>query len=264
MSRKCADWREHSDTAQGLRAPVHRNINASPASRMNIDDSIAEAIFRFSDEAKKRYADPEEGEIAWTLAARLADLLQQDVESFTTDNDNISWREMRSVIDSRGLGEDLDAALQAHLAFSLVPSFDDVAKRCWHLADLVSPGERNDAVAKFLARVARCYLLGLVPECLVMCRGALENAIYTRYNAEHRILPRAGNGSTSIWSYLQDAERQGWLRTVSAQRLQGEVWKRGSTAAHKDPTAVGNALGAIHLTMAALRDLNSGPDLTSP
>ena len=56
---------------------------------------------------------------------------------------------------------------------------------------------------------------------------------------------------------LQDAEEREWIVPGTAKSLHAEVWTRGSKAAHADPGAVGDALGAIALTVAALSTLNS-------
>ena len=222
---------------------------------MNIDDDIYDGIARFEERVSERYADPEDAKAAAYIAERVAELIHKDVEALSTTNDGETWTKFRAVMASRDLEEDLDFALQARLAFHLTPSFKDVASRCWHLAELLQPGKKPEAAERFLARVARCYLLGFVPECLVMCRAALESGLNARLDSASQLAPIDSRVVRSMRTKLTYAAKVGWLPNVSADRLHTEVWQRGSHAAHNDPVSVGNDLEAIKLTIAALSDL---------
>ena len=229
---------------------------------MNIDDYIVTGIFRFEEEARERYEDPSDADVVWDIAERVAESIHKDVETLSTATDGVTWAELRAAMEARDLAEDLDFALQARLAYHFGPSYKDVTSRCWHLAELLRAGEQPESVKRFPSRISRCYLLGLTPETLVMCRGALENGVNARFAVERESFPKDANGRPSMRARLKHAEAKRWLRTVSASDLYSEVWLRGSTAVHADPHAVGDSLGAVRLTIAALNDL--GPTTATP
>ena len=53
-------------------------------------------------------------------------------------------------------------------------------QRVAHLVALIASRELSDRAASYLDRATRLYLWGFDPECLVMCRSALEAAIASR------------------------------------------------------------------------------------
>ena len=225
---------------------------------MNVDNYLLSGIEMFEEDAQARYENPEDAKAAWAVGEQVAQLLHKDVEALSTTSREGIWAEFRKAFASADLEEDIELALQSRLAYHMMPSYEEAARRCWDLAELVRRVEPAPAAKAFLIRVTRCYLLDFVPECLVMCRGALENALNARY-AREDILDDP-NQKLTMRMKLVRAEKAGWLRSVSADAVFGEVWIRGSKAAHGDPSAVGNALGAIKLTMAALGDLSPSLD----
>lgn len=228
--------------------------------RPNIDSALQGGIDQFEFDVKRRYDDSEDAQVVWKFAERVAELLHDEVSGLTVKERAVTWSAIRTALAEKELDEDLTFALQARLAWHLLPSFEDVANRCWHLAELTPHAEPPEAVRRFLARVVRCYLLDFVPECLVMCRGALENAVNARFIAEGVPFPKNQDGVQTMKARLIEAEKRLWLRGIPAVQLHSEVWTRGSKAAHNDPGVVGDALGTIKLTVRALADLN--PPLT--
>ena len=226
---------------------------------MDIDGYLQSGIDEFEEAVKARYATSEDADSVWRVAERVAQLVHEDVQLMAVKKEDPAWSEIRLMLGELDLGEELDYALQARLASHICPSFSDAATRCWELADLLRRAHPPETVQRFLDRVTRCYLLDFTPECLVMCRGALENAVNARYAVEGVDFPRNSYGQPTMRVRLVEAERRNWLPRSIAQALHSDVWMRGSTAAHGDPSAVGNALGAIKLTMAALETLNPPP-----
>ena len=226
---------------------------------MNIDGYLQGGISAFEIDVQARYATSEDAEQVWRVAERVAQLVHEDVQLLAVKKEDPAWSEIRQMLGELDMDEDLNYALQARLAWHVCPSFSDAATRCWELADLLRRAHPPEVVQRFLDRVTRCYLLDFIPECLVMCRGALENAINSRYASERIDFPRDSQGRQTMKVRLNDAERRKWLPESTAQALHSDVWTRGSKAAHGDPSAVGNALGAIKLTMTALETLNPTP-----
>jgi len=59
---------------------------------------------------------------------------------------------------------------------------EPAARRCIQLLQVVIEAESkdNDPVRKFLKRVARCYIWDFAPECIILCRSALDVALRDR------------------------------------------------------------------------------------
>lgn len=226
---------------------------------MDIDGYLQSGIDMFEMEVKSRYATREDADSMWRIAERVAQLVHEDVQLLAVKKETPAWGEIRRMLGELDFEEDIDDALQARLAWHICPSFSDAAKRCWELSELLRRADPPETVQRFLERVTRCYLLDFIPECLVMCRGALENAINARYALEGIEFPRDPQRRQTMRVRLVEAEARKWLPASAAHALHAEVWMRGSKAAHGDPAAVGNALGAIKLTMTALETLNAPP-----
>jgi len=217
----------------------------------DVDQYLEIGIDLFQQRVRERYESREDAQKVWAFADRVAELVHQDVALLAVKKAPL-WPEIRRLLGEQGLDEDTDFALQARLAWHLRPSFRDVANRCWQLSELVRRTEPPLVVKDFLNSVARCFLLDLVPECLVMCRAALQTAAEKRLSAERVKPPTNQKGQESFPVKLEEAERRGWLAPGAARELKSYVWHRGSKAAHSHPSADG-ALEAIRLTMGASR-----------
>jgi hypothetical protein len=232
---------------------------------MDIDGFLEGSIDMFEAEARDRYSDRPGVDKAWKFAERMAERLHNDVITMGGNKDDSTWLELRDYLvhhaEDPDSAEDLELALQARLAWHLCPSFSQAAKRCWELAGLLKRAAAAESARRFLKRVARCYLLGFDPECVIMCRGALENALNARYRNAGERFPKDKKGKETMKVRLIHAEERGWIATDTWNALFSEVWKRGSTAVHNDPMAVGNALGTITLTIQAISTLNPADDL---
>src|SRR5262245_50120234 len=134
---------------------------------MDIDGFLESGIDLFEQEVKDRYATNEDADAAWKLAERLAQLVHEDVQLLAVKKRTPAWTEIRRVLGAHDFKEDLDFALQARLAWHLMPSFANADTRCWDLAELLRRSDPPQAVLRFLDRVTRCYLLDFIPECLV-------------------------------------------------------------------------------------------------
>jgi hypothetical protein len=123
-----------------------------------------------------------------------------------------------------------------------------MAHRCLKLAKLVVSAQPNATVLAFLRRLTRCYIAGFFPECIILCRGVLENAM--------RETVQSPKG---MKSKINQAKEEGRLSKdgASAAFL---VWDRGNAAVHNDPETTEDALGTIRLTMTVLGELYSTGD----
>lgn len=117
-----------------------------------------------------------------------------------------------------------------------------------------------ESVLRFVRRTSRCYILGLFPECLVMCRAGFENSLNAKYQQEDAQYPRDRHGQATMRERVNFAVERGWLEADLGRRALQVVWGRGSKAAHEDPDAVGSPLEAIQLTMQVVEQLHAVPD----
>lgn len=228
----------------------------------DIDVSLQGGIDMFERDVSLLWDNPADARALSKFADNIAKLIHDDVAELSSSRDGSGWVKLREVLSEHELREDLDYALQARLAWHLLPSFVSAGERCWHLIALVKKTSPPEQARRFLSRVTRCYLLGMDPECLVMCRGALENAVNARYATEQVAFPKNSTGYPSMKARLELAEKKEWLGSATAQDLHSVVWLRGSKAAHGDPLAVGDPLAAITLTLQAIGGLNPPPEVT--
>ena len=123
----------------------------------------------------------------------------------------------------------------------------------------MSSTPRNGAsslpVRRFLRRVSRTYLPGLYPECVIVCRAALENALTETYWRKRQPIPQNDEGHTSLFLKLKDARARGWLSNGDHARA-SNVRRLGNRAAHYDPSVTADTAGrVVKMTMSAIGKL---------
>lgn len=156
----------------------------------------------------------------------------------------------RQIIEALELSAEVRAKVEILLAWRFATVTDEMASRCLELAELLireHPGER---VLRFLRRLGRCYVVGLFPESIIMCRGVLESVV----DEAIQIAGIASDGK--MRSRLDTLVSTGNL-TVTARNNAWIVWQRGNTAIHNDPEAVGQPLETITMTIGVLRELKA-------
>jgi hypothetical protein len=221
----------------------------------DLDASLQSAIDQFLDDWRQGYVDDASANEVLAAADGLAGMLEAEVLELVGPQGGALWGALRPYLEEQELGGPFRVALQVRMTRHLLPSFDLVADRGWHLAELSLKQQPSMQVRRYLKRATRCYLLNLVPECLVMCRAALESAVNDRFIAQSVAFPRDKHGNVTMRAKLDYAGRHGWLAEAGAEELMQLVWTRGSKAAHQDPDAVGDALGSLALMMRALSGL---------
>jgi len=152
----------------------------------------------------------------------------------------------------------LDVQMELEVARRFVPRTVEMADRCLALARLaltVSPGEK---AIQFLSRVGRCYVIGLFPESVVMCRASLENAVKEKYQRAGKPLPALPAGKSENQWLLERAEVHGWL-TRRQRNDARDVYQRANKAVHEDPNITTDALGTIEITLRIVRALYADP-----
>jgi hypothetical protein len=225
---------------------------------LDLDGLLDSTITQFERAARDRYEMAEDGQFAWRFSARIVELMEPSVADMSNATYAEMWRSIPEALEKIGLREDVQFALQARLARKLADS-QGMSERFFELAKLIASAQPPEHVTRFLRRVSRCYILGLSPECLVMCRASLENAVNAKYAMHRTSYPADSSGRQTMKLRLESAAQRNWLDAGLATRAFQVVWGRGNKAAHADPDAVGNALEAITATMEAIGQLHAPP-----
>jgi hypothetical protein len=220
----------------------------------NLDFMIDCAITDFEQEVEGAWDDPVQGAKINALASRTAELMLGAAESLLIEADHGAWRRLPDLLRSWELHEEVSQALQIRIARSYMPSTASMVERCFELTQLVVRASPREQVQRFLARVGRCYILGLVPETVIVCRAALENALNEKYFRMRHPWPQDASKASPMKLRIQTARSQDWLTDEAAAAAE-VVWTRGSKAAHADPLVVQHALETVRYTMSVLEQL---------
>ena len=138
--------------------------------------------------------------------------------------------------------------IQVHVGFANSTDVEGQAERALELTEFLLDSEPPEEVVRFVRRLTRCFVLGLHPECVVLCRAILETALKAGYRT------RGAGAPGGLAQKISKAEAEGWLST-DARRAATTVRVRGNKAVHDDPTATEDVLGTIQLTVQVLREL---------
>ena len=127
---------------------------------------------------------------------------------------------------------------------------EDKAQRVVDLLAVLLEDQPSGRAAAYLQRVARCYIEGLDPECLVMCRAVLDSVFEEAVSTADvkGILPSERiKGSVQLAHRIEAAERLGRINKSVAQ-LAKTIKDAGNDAIHSIPVAAITPLEAIHGT----------------
>jgi hypothetical protein len=127
-------------------------------------------------------------------------------------------------------------------------------KRLLQLVKLAASGSPSIATGIFLRHVSRCFIWGFDPECVILCRGAIDtafrDAIPDDLCANRRQRPPHGYG-------LQDRIEASCPDVIEKETLQAalRVKCRGDKAVHYDPEACEGVLGTLRDTVDVISKL---------
>jgi hypothetical protein len=214
----------------------------------------------FEDSRDRYWADDEEGRKYIELVDRLAKtLLRGSSELLRPPQDNsiaapFSWDQVQWLVNVDPISVLVLERVEIDVAWEYSVNTRAMAHRCLELAQVVIAARPNESVVKFLRRLSRCYIAGFWPECVMLCRGVVENALVEKFQRKNLSLPATPEGRSSMRSRIDAAVRFGLLSKVAADDF-WIVWKRGSKAAHEDPEATQDVLDTIQRSMAVLKSL---------
>jgi len=218
---------------------------------IDLDTRLWTEIQGFSDEFEKNWEDPEYGKLQVAVAKRIADLVLGASGTLTVET-TPGWTGLGAMLTKLGIHSEVLDAVQVEVARKYATETRRMAERCLELAQMAITAEPRDQVAKFLGRVSRCYVLGLVPECIILCRAVLETAVTETFDRRDIPFPRDDKGKTTMAAKVDAAVTFKWLDSA-ARKDAMEVWVRGSKNIHDDPEVATDAADTITKTMRVLQ-----------
>jgi hypothetical protein len=230
------------------------NLFYDEGSRLDLD-----LIVQNYEEDRERYwSDDEEGAryialvdgIARFLLGGTAGLVQP--RSDPAKPEAFTWEQARFLAELDPVSERVYERIEIDVAWAFSVETRAMAQRCLELAREVIAAEPNEAVLRYLRRLSRCYIAGFHPECVILCRAAVENALNEAFDRK----PGTKAGRSSMAARLDSAVS---LRLLTQVRREDAwlVWTRGNKAVHEDPEATRDILATIRLTLGVLKELYS-------
>jgi len=125
--------------------------------------------------------------------------------------------------------------------------------RFFVMAGLLQDIRPSARTARFLSRVARCFVWGFYPECQVMCRSALD-AEFGKVVPDKMCEPGPG-GRVGLYQRINGAHAQGWL-SKEAKANADAVRKIGNDAIHDDPEQAQRCVEIIRKMLRVLKELD--------
>ena len=224
----------------------------------SLDEAIQRALDDFDAGIRSGLTTTERGEQAVKEADAYAAVLHALSENLTTaDYDDITAH--ATLIQSQQLTGPAMALLEVRLARGYVPAASHLYRRCFELLSCIVEVEPTERVRRFLHRVSRCFLLGLEPETIILCRSVLESAVEERLDDTRRKGVREAAHGASMKVKIDLLHGQGWI-TDDSRRAAMVIWERGNAAIHKDPEAVGNAIEIIRKLVEVLYEIDDSMD----
>jgi len=147
--------------------------------------------------------------------------------------------------------------LEPHIGTDLASMAHAAEDRIYDLAEMALQERPSDKAAAFLKRVARCYLFGFDPECLLMCRSAMDAELLSEVSGDECISVLGQRPSFNLYDRIEVARQLHRLSFELAQEAHS-IRLLGNKAVHGDPdVAKGvDVLEIIGSTLRIIRALN--------
>jgi len=190
-------------------------------------------------------------QFAKTLLSGSLELVQPRAEA------NLSvftWDQIAAMAGLDPIADQIKERIEIDVAWEYSVDTQGMAQRCLELMQLVIKAEPSEAVMRYTRRLSRCYIAGFGPECVMLCRAVLENALKEKYRRKEIPFPATPKGGSPMRGRIDSAARFRWLSADAAGDA-WVIWKRGSKAVHEDPTATTDVLGTIGMTMGVIGEL---------
>lgn len=147
------------------------------------------------------------------------------------------------------------------LAWDGVSSMRKGALRILELWGFLLDIQPDTRTLPFLRRVGRCFIWGFDPECIIVCRGALDTAFRDAVSDDicKSIFPdrEPEDGEFGLANRIVAAYKT-QLIDKSTKKIAFSVKMRGDKAVHDDPNASKDVAGTIKDTIIVLKELERG------
>lgn len=220
----------------------------------DLDSDLQLAIETFEEKIELAWADPEYGKNIVDLARQLAHLFMSASANLAVATSTDGWEGLSGGLKNLGIHDEVLDAIQIEIANTYATETRSMAERCLALAQKAITAKPRPQVAKFLQRVSRCYVVGFIPECIIVCRAVLENAVTETFDRHGIPLPRDESNRSDMNVRLDAAKKFGWIDD-DARKDARDVWTRGNQNVHRDPDAAKDAADTIAKVMRVLDQL---------
>lgn len=156
--------------------------------------------------------------------------------------------------DENGLLRMIGEKLCASLAWEAMNIVEDGTRRILKLYILVIKTAPSKTTQSFLSRLSRCFVWGFDPECIILCRSAIDAAFRDVVDDEicrkYEILPRSYEFTLS--SRIQAAFKEG----IIDNRIRNAAYRvknRGDKAVHYQPDLGEDVWQVIRDTLSVLQ-----------
>jgi len=147
------------------------------------------------------------------------------------------------------------------LAWDGVGSIREGTLRILKLWGLLVDLQPSRSTLSFLQRVGRCFIWGFDPECIIVCRGAIDTAFRDAVSDDvcMSIYPdrKAGDRKFGLANRIVAAYEKK-LIDKSTKKLAFGVKNHGDEAVHHDPYAIKDVTRTIKETIIVLKKLECG------
>ena len=152
-------------------------------------------------------------------------------------------------------GPNFDEILEAELAKISVGMIASAATNLWDLFVVLTQIQKApipEIPLDYLKRVFRCYIWGLKPECIILCRSVIEVAIDEKI--PDRLCAKycdPNKPKYTLADKLKTIEKSGLFGKELVQTL-NEIRLRGNKCVHGDMDVVKDVMGTVKDTCKAL------------
>ena len=242
-------WWDEAGRTEDPAGPLTDHLDAA------IDEFIAARDEDWSDDPAREELVRVHEEIAEAfLSASFVGVPDSPRPTLWRGQEELPWPRVARVPADESFQRQIRESVEVQVASGLVPLVSDATKRALELAHHVLTRPRHRAVTTFLARMGRCYVLGLAPECVLLCRTALEQAVARAVEARGVRTSSPEGRAPSTPERLAALRREGGLSAETLRRAEA-VWDRSELALRGDPDAAEDVLETIAETSDALDEL---------
>ena len=128
--------------------------------------------------------------------------------------------------------------------------------RMLELSQLLVAANPPDPTLNYLHRISACFIWGFDPECIILCRSALDTAFRDKVSEEicEQVFGTAEERHFGLLDRIRAAHRTQMISDDTRQ-IAWRVKDRADKAVHYDPDATRDVLGTVRDTVKVLKAL---------